>query len=108
MSTAKKAPAKTSKTFRSSDKPEINLRHWLETSRFRFLPRGRFHKSFIYTYVQSILPELCVNTDINYPGKRNEWQKNGVDFALSKVKESHPEHVNQPAEDEHTGYWTFL
>jgi hypothetical protein len=92
--------------MKKETKPENQLFNWLMTSKFFFIPRGRFHKSFIYDYVENILPELCTNTDVNYGGKRNEWQKNGVDFALSKLKKAKV--IKQSKKDEGKGYYTFI
>jgi hypothetical protein len=93
-------------TQRQSSKPENNLRQWLVTSKFFFIPRGRFHKTFIYAYVLNILPELCVNTDQKYQQERNEWQKNGVDFALAELKKRKV--IKQTKNDEGKGYYTFF
>lgn len=96
----------TIKRLRQSSKPENNLRHWLITSKFFFIPRGRFHKSFVYEYVANILPELCVNTEQKYQEKRYDWQKNGVDFALSEAKKK--KYIKQTKNDEGKGYYTFI
>jgi hypothetical protein len=87
-------------------KPENKLYDWLMTSKLFFIPRGRFHKLFVYNYVENILPELCVNDEVKYGGKRNEWQKNGVDFALSELKRMKV--IKQSAKDKNTGYYTFI
>jgi hypothetical protein len=94
------------KAMVKNQKPENKLYDWLMTSKLFFIPRGRFHKSFVYNYVENILPELCVNDEVKYGGKRNEWQKNGVDFALSELKKM--KIIKQNKKDEGKGYYTFI
>ncbi len=89
---------------RKSGKPENNLRSWLVTSKLFFLPKGRVHKTFIYTYVQTILPELCTNNNIVHAGMRTVWQHN-VDFALSDLKKAGV--IKQSVRDVGTGYYTI-
>jgi hypothetical protein len=87
---------------RKSGKPENNLRSWLVTSKLFFLPKGRVHKNFIYTYIETILPELCTSTEVKYAGQRTVWQ-HAVDFALSDLKKLGV--IKQSARDAGTGYY---